>query len=159
VNDQRHRVVTNFVWNIDYFQNMKNFAGRYFVNGWSLSGIILAQTGQPYSTAIGGDPNNDTNGFTDRVPQDGRNTNYGSTISNYDLRVTKSIPLFRERVRFNLALDAFNAFNQPNFLAGNVRNGKYTFNGTAYVLQSNFGTYANQTLDNRILQISGKIVF
>ena len=124
-----------------------------------MSGIILAQTGQPYSTAIGGDPNNDTNGFTDRVPQDGRNTNYGPTISNYDLRVTKSIPLFRERVRFNLALDAFNAFNQPNFLAGNVRNGKYTFNGTAYVLQSNFGTYANQTLDNRILQISGKIVF
>ena len=24
---------------------------------------------------------------------------------------------------------------------------------------TNFGTYANQTLDNRILQVSGKIVF
>src|SRR5262249_18542045 len=59
--------------------------------------------------------------------QDGRNTNYGPTISNWDLRVTKSIPLYKERVRFNLALDAFNVFNQANFLAANVRNGRFNF--------------------------------
>jgi hypothetical protein len=161
VNDQRHRVVTNFVWNLDYFHGLKNPVARYLVDGWELSGIILAQTGQPYSNAIGGDANNDTNSASERVPQDGRNTNYGPTIANYDLRVTKSIPLYRERVRFNLSLDAFNAFNQANFLAANVRNGKFNFVPATglFTPTTNFGAYANQTLDNRILQISGKIVF
>jgi Carboxypeptidase regulatory-like domain/TonB dependent receptor len=161
VNDQRHRVVTNFVWNLDYFHGRKSALERYLIDGWQLSGIIFAQTGQPYSNAVGGDANNDTNSATERVPQDGRNTNYGPTISNFDLRVTKSIPLYRERVHFNLALDAFNAFNQANFLASNVRNGKFNFSAATglFVPTTNFGTYANQTLDNRILQISGRIVF
>ncbi len=160
VNDQRQRVVTNFVWNLDYFGKNTRRLVKYTVGGWSLSGIISAQTGQPYSNAVGGDPNNDSNGFTDRVPQDGRNTNYGPTWSNWDLRVTKSLP-FGERVRFEMALDAFNAFNQANFLAGNVRNGKYNWVAatSTFTPTTNFGTYSSQTLENRILQISGKIVF
>src|SRR5690242_5889068 len=121
VNDQRHRVVTNFVWNLDYFHGLKSRPARYLVDGWSLSGVILAQTGQPYSNAIGGDSVNDTNSQTSRVPQDGRNTNYAPTISNWDLRVTKAIPLYRERVNFLLALDAFNAFNEAEFFASNIR--------------------------------------
>lgn len=160
VNDQRHRVVTNFVWDLDYTRKTDNPFVRYTLGGWQFSGIILAQTGQPYSNTVGGDPNNDTNGFTDRVPQDGRNTNYAPTISNWDLRITKSIALY-ERVRFQIALDAFNAFNQANFLAGNVRTGKYNYVAAtnSFVPTTNFGTYASQTLDNRILQISGKITF
>ena len=161
VNDQRHRVITNFVWNLDYFHGMKNRAARMLIDGWMLSGIIYAQTGQPYSNSVGGDANNDTNSFTERVPQDGRNTNYAPTISNWDLTVKKAIPLYRERVQFVLGLDAFNAFNQANFLSTNVRTGKYNFNTAtgAFTLTNNFGTYASQTLDNRILQVSGKIVF
>ena len=161
VNDQRHRVVTNFVWNLDYFHGVKSAPVRYLIDGWELSGIIFAQTGQPYSNAVGGDVVNDTNSQTSRVPQDGRNTNYAPTISNWDLRVTKVIPLYRERVRFLLALDAFNAFNEAEFLSTNVRNGRYNFVAAtgAFVPTTNFGTYASQTLDNRILQISGKLVF
>lgn len=160
VNDQRHRVVTNFVWDLDYFRNMSSPVARYLLGGWSLSGIILAQTGQPYSNGVGGDPNNDTNTFTDRVPQDGRNTNYAPTISNWDLRVTKSIPIY-ERLKFQMSLDAFNAFNQANFVASNVRNGRYSFVAatTSFNPTTDFGTYASQTLDNRILQISAKIVW
>jgi hypothetical protein len=161
VMDQRHRVITNFVWNLDYFHGLKSAAARYLIDGWSLSGIILAQTGQPYSNAVGGDAVNDTNSQTSRVPQDGRNTNYAPTISNWDLRVTKSIPLYKERVRFLLALDAFNAFNEAEFLSTNIRTGKYNFvtSTGAFTPTTNFGTYASQTLDNRILQVSGKIVF
>jgi hypothetical protein len=155
-------VVTNFVWELNYLDHAAHPALRYGLGGWSLSGIITAQTGQPYSNAIGGDANNDSNGGTDRVPQDGRNTNYCPTISNYDLRIAKAIPLW-ERIRFNLALDLFNAFNQANFLAGDVRNGRYNFAvvGTTptFTPTTNFGTYSKQTLDNRILQISGKITF
>jgi len=161
VNDQRHRVVTNFVWNLDYFHGLKNAAVRYLIDGWSLSGVILAQTGQPYSNGIGGDSVNDTNSQTSRVPQDGRNTNYAPTISNWDLRVVKSFPLYRERVHFQLALDAFDAFNEAEFLSTNIRTGKYnlvTATG-AFTPATNFGTYSSQTLDNRILQVSGKIVF
>ena len=163
VNDQRHRVVTNFVWDLDYFGGVSSRALRHLIGGWSLSGIILAQTGQPYSNAVGGDPNNDGNGRTDRVPGDGRNTNHAPTIANWDFRITKSIPIY-ERLKLQLGLDAFNAFNQANFLAGDVRNGKYNFRFTApstfaFTPTTNFGTYASQTLDNRILQVSAKIVF
>ena len=158
-NDQRHRVVTNFVWDLDYFKGL-NRAARYLVGGWQLSGIITAQTGQPFSNTVGGDPNSDSNGFTDRVPGDGRNTNYGPTNANWDLRITKSIPIY-ERLKMNLALDAFNAMNHANFLVGNIRNGRYNFAaaGLTFTPTTNFGTYANQTLDNRILQVSAKIVF
>src|SRR5262249_40136337 len=93
VKNHRHRAAANVVWNLDYFHGLQNSVARYLIDGWELSGIILAQTGQPYSNAIGGDANNDTNSATERVPQDGRNTNFGPTISNYDLRVAKSIPL------------------------------------------------------------------
>jgi outer membrane receptor protein involved in Fe transport len=161
INDQRHRVVTNFVWNLDYFHGLKSKAARIVIDGWTLSGIIFAQTGQPYSNAVGGDVNNDTNSFTDRAPQDARNTNYAPTISNWDLTVRKAFPIYRERVHFQIGLDAFNAFNQGNFLSTNVRTGKYNFtpaNGV-FTLTNNFGTYASQTLDNRVLQVSGKIMF
>lgn len=161
VNDQRHRLITNFVWNLDYFHGMKNRAARYVIDGWAFSGVILAQTGQPYSNAIGGDSVNDTNSQTSRVPQDGRNTNYAPTISNWDLSLRKSTPLYKERVHLQIALDAFNAFNQANFLSTNVRNGRYNFSTTTglFAPTTNFGTYASQTLDNRILQVSAKIVF
>jgi hypothetical protein len=161
VNDQRHRLITNLVWNLDYFHRMKSRPARYFIDGWVLSGVILAQTGQPYSNTIGGDSVNDTNSQTSRVPQDGRNTNYAPTISNWDLSLRKSTPLYKERVHLQIALDAFNAFNQANFLSTNVRTGKFNFNaGTgAFTAATNFGTYASQTLDNRILQVSAKLVF
>ena len=109
-----------------------------------------------------GDPNNDGNSSTDRVPGEGRNVNYAPTIANWDLRVTKSIPIY-ERLRLSLALDAFNALNQVQFLASNIRNGKYNFSGggttNTFTPTTNFGTYASQTLDNRILQVSAKITF
>ncbi len=160
VNDQRHRVVTNFVWDLDYFDKGANAAARYLQGGWSVSGIILAQTGQPFSNAVGGDANNDTNGATDRVPQDGRNTNYGPTIANWDLRLAKAIPI-RERLKFQMALDLFNAFNHANFLAGDIRNGRYNWvpATSSFTALTNFGTFSRQTLDNRVLQVSGKIVF
>jgi hypothetical protein len=75
--------------------------------------------------------------------------------------VTKAIPLYRERVHLLIALDAFNAFNEVQFLATNVRNGKFNFTAATglFTPATNFGTYASQTLDNRILQVSGKITF
>lgn len=161
VNDQRHRVVTNFLWDLDYFRGMSNPALRYVIGGWQFSGIVTAQTGQPYSNGVSGDPNNDSNGATDRVPGDGRNTNYGPTIANWDLRVTKNVPIF-ERTKLQLSLDAFNALNQVPFLAGDLRNTLYNFTAATRTFSgpiSNFGTPSRQTLDNRILQVSAKISF
>jgi outer membrane receptor protein involved in Fe transport len=161
VNDQRHRVVTNFLWDLDYFHDLSNPVLRYLIGGWQFSGIITAQTGQPYSNGVSGDPNNDSNGATDRVPGDGRNTNYGPTIANWDLRIAKSMPIY-ERLKFQLALDAFNAFNQVPFLAGDLQNTLYSFSAGTRTFSgpvSNFRTPSRQTLDNRILQVSAKIVF
>ncbi|HJY87348.1 MAG TPA: TonB-dependent receptor [Candidatus Acidoferrales bacterium] len=161
VNDQRHRVVTNFLWDLDYFHNVPNSVVRYLIGGWQFSGIITAQTGQPYSNGVSNDPNNDSNGATDRVPGDGRNTNHAPTMATWDLRVTKNLPIY-ERLKLQLALDAFNAFNQVPFLASDLRNTLYSFTAATNTFSgpiSNFATPARQTLDNRILQVSAKIVF
>ncbi len=159
-NDQRHRVVTNFVWELDYARKLSNTAARYILDGWTISGIITAQTGQPFSSAVGGDPNGDGNSLTDRVPQEGRNTNYGPTIANWDLRLAKAVPL-RERLKLQMALDLFNAFNHANFLAGDIRNGKYNYAATTNIFTAvtTFGTFSRQTLDNRVLQLSAKVVW
>jgi carboxypeptidase family protein len=161
VNDQRHRVVTNFLWDLDYFHNVSNPVVRYLIGGWQFSGIITAQTGQPYSNGVSGDPNNDSNGATDRVPGDGRNTKYGPTIANWDFRVTKGIPI-HERLKLQVALDAFNAFNQAPFLARDLRTTLYSFDAKTNTFSgpaSNFATPSQQFLDNRILQVSARIVF
>src|SRR5262249_5828927 len=57
--------------------------------------------------------NNDGNPVTDRVSGVSRNTYRGDTLQTIDLRLSRAIRL-REKLRLNLSMDAFNAFNRAN---------------------------------------------
>jgi hypothetical protein len=48
-------LVINTVWDVPHPANANGFVG-WIANGWQLSGIFHAATGQPFSVTIGGDP-------------------------------------------------------------------------------------------------------
>ena len=46
--DQRHHFVTYFIWNLPLGRNGQNWASRYVLGGWEISGLLGFQTGQPF---------------------------------------------------------------------------------------------------------------
>jgi hypothetical protein len=56
-------------------------------------------------------------------------------------------------------LIALDAFNEAEFLAGSIRNGKFNFSAATglFTPATNFGTFAN--LDNHMLQVSERSRF
>ncbi len=112
VNDQRHRFVLSGVWNLNYAQGFSGPA-KQILGGWELSGILTAQSGQPYSAMVNTDLNNDSNRSTDRTPGVGRNTFYLPRSVSLDPRITKNVQL-TERLRLQLIGEAFNIFNHSN---------------------------------------------
>jgi len=168
VTDQRHRFVLSGVWTLNYAQGARA-AERLILGGWELSGILTAQSGQPYSALVSSDLNNDSNRFTDRVPGVGRNTLYLPRIVSLDPRVTKNIQL-RERLKVQLIAEAFNIFNHTNISGVNatqfiVSSSLATCGvaGTPCLLPNSSGTSAFQfptsDVNPRIIQLAAKIVF
>jgi len=47
--DTRHSLTGNFVWAIPFKQALRGHGPDSLVNGWQVSGIILARTGNPYT--------------------------------------------------------------------------------------------------------------
>jgi len=54
--DIRHRLVTNFTWEIPVLKDAQNWFLRNVFGGWNLSGIMSFQTGQPFSIYDTGNP-------------------------------------------------------------------------------------------------------
>jgi outer membrane receptor protein involved in Fe transport len=102
--DVRHRFTANFVSNAPEKGWLRNFA---------LSGIVAAQSARPFTMFAGFDVNNDGNPVTDRVGLSARNTYWGDSQSNVDLRVSRFFRL-TERSRLLLSVDAFNLLNRAN---------------------------------------------
>ena len=92
----------------------------------------------------------------DRVPGVGRNTIRGPGFATADVRLTRDIPLYKERVVLRLIGEAFNVTNRANF--NNIVNTQYTFSGGFYRPTTNF-LFASTTFDPRILQLAAKITF
>ncbi len=114
VNDQRHRFVLSAIWDLDGYAHGMSSMGRYFLGGWQVSGILTAQTGQPYSAQVNFDLNGDGNSRTDRVPGVGRDTFYLPNFVSLDPRLAKNIAL-TERVKLQLILEAYNVLNRTNY--------------------------------------------
>jgi len=160
VTDIRQRLALSGVWDVgSYAQGVKNSWERVVLTGWSLSGILSAQRGSPYSAAVGADLNNDGNRFTDRVPGFGRNTFVGPSFVSFDPRITREFRL-REYARLQLIAEGFNIFNRANF--NNVRTAFFNVSGTfpnqKLVVAPGFGQ-PQGTFDPRILQLAAKIIF
>lgn len=119
--DARHRFVANFT---------ANAPDDTFLRQFNFSSIITAQSGRPFTLFVGQNTFGDVAGLsTDRVGGPpvtavcntaadcntviARNTYIGDPLYSWDLRVGRYFKL-TERIRLDLAVDAFNVFNRPN---------------------------------------------
>jgi hypothetical protein len=156
LNDVRNRFVVSGIWEVGgYAKAIQNHSTRALLSGWSLSAILTAEDGRPYSAFVGADLNNDGNRFTDRVPGLGRNTFVGPGFASFDPRLTREIR-FRESARIQLIAEAFNVFNRANFTGVNTT--FYSLPGTTLVRNAAFGR-PTSTTDPRIIQLAAKIIF
>jgi hypothetical protein len=56
--DARHRFAANFIWQIPWGKNSQHWLERYILGGWEASGFLSYQTGQPFTVADSGTPDN-----------------------------------------------------------------------------------------------------
>jgi outer membrane receptor protein involved in Fe transport len=156
--DVRHRFVFSGLWQINYANSLQNRVLRALLRGFELSSIATMQSGRPYTISVGGDPNNDGNTRSDRPPGVGRNTVEGPNFLVVDMRVTREIPLYAERVKMKLIFEAFNLTNRANY--SSLLTGQYNFSAATntFTPASGFLT-PSTTFDARILQLAAKITF
>jgi hypothetical protein len=156
--DIRHRFVGSGIWNIDYAAKLGNPFLRHLLRGYQLSPVLSMQSGRPLTATVGSDPNGDGNTATDRPFGIGRNTIEGPGFVTLDLRISRDIHLYRERVSLKLLGEAFNLTNRVNFL--NINTGQYAFNATTRVFTPNTAFMTpTSTFDPRILQLGARITF
>lgn len=138
--DQRHRFVGSVVWQPTYAKDFSSAVGRQLLNGWSLSTIVTAATGQPYTAMIGtsvlgaGVPGDggmtgaEVSTFASatggRVSWLGRNSFNLPNFTNVDFRMGRGFT-FGERFRLNFTVDAFNLFNGT--IVSGVNTTAYTY--------------------------------
>ena len=171
VNDQRHRLVLSAIWDLDGYTHSMGRSWRYLAGGWQLSGILTAETGQPYSGMVNSDLNTDSNSRTDRTPGLGRDTFNLPNFVSLDPRITKNIPI-HERVKAQLILEAYNSLNRTNYTS--VSPTQFSTGGTNCAataticlgppppktpFQTPLSTQLNFSPGSRIVQLSGKITF
>src|SRR5437660_5932444 len=169
VNDQRHRLVLSAIWDLDGYTHSMGRSWRYLAGGWQLSGILTAETGQPYSGMVNSDLNTDSNSRTDRTPGLGRDTFNLPNFVSLDPRITKNIPI-HDRVKAQLILEAYNSLNRTNYTsvsATQFSTGATHSAATATIclgpprtpFQAPLSTQLNFSPGSRIVQLSGKITF
>jgi hypothetical protein len=153
--DLRLKIVLSGVWDINYYKG-GNAAARGLLNHWQMSLITQAQSGRPLNALVTGDPNGDSNNYNDRTPYMGRNTYRSNWFVQPDLRVSRDIPLWKERVRLRWIAEAFNFTNRANINAQVTT--QYTCAANFFRPTTNF--LATSTVyDPRIFQLAGKITF
>ncbi len=159
-NDVRHRLVVSGLWAINTGRDNPNGFVRFFTSGWSVSGIVTYQTGQPYTATINTDLNNDQNFSNDRAPGFARNTFRLPSVFSVDPRISKHVGI--GPVDVELIAEAFNVFNNKNVTL--QRTTYYNLTGGQLVLVNNpasltrFGA-PTATLGPRILQLAAKVSF
>lgn len=129
VNDQRHRFVASWIWELNYANNLAKPL-QWVVGGWEISSIFTAQSGQPYSGLVNFDLNNDGNSRSERTPGQARDTFYTPATYRLDPRFTKDFHIW-ESVKLQAFVEAFNIFNRFNVF--NVRNTQYSRSASAAV--------------------------
>src|SRR5215813_6132461 len=168
-NDVRHRFILSGVWDLNYANGIQNRALQTLAEGWQLTMILNAQSGQPYSGLVNSDLNNDGNNRNERAPGFGRNTFNLPAIVSLDPRVSRTIR-FSERARLQLIAEAFNVLNHQNISA--VRTTLFAVSGGQLVPQTvsavginAFGTPSAANLNaqfanvGRVLQLAANISF
>lgn len=186
--DIRHRAVINFIYepNIGRGRGHVNegFAGR-LLEGWSLTGIIDAQTGHPFDvfgttdanhtgeysriTQIGStsQPSGTDKTFTgpyagglettpfDVQPNTGKNQFYGPGLVNIDVATLKDTAL-TEKVKLQFRFEVYNLFNHAQF---GQPNNFFIPGDTTFGQSLSTLTRADGTTSARQLQVALKLIF
>ncbi|MBO0857626.1 MAG: TonB-dependent receptor [Chloracidobacterium sp.] len=119
--DQRHRFVASGVFQSPF--------GSPFAKDWSLSPIVVAQSGRPFDLLLGFDANNDGRPQSDRPGLAGRNTGRGEAFYSFDLRLARRF-LVKESRYLEITVEGFNLFNRVNFQGiNNIIGGACVANG------------------------------
>src|ERR1700693_64885 len=113
-NDVRHRIVFSGVWTPEFAGLTKNPVVQWLTSGWTLSGVISYQTGQPYSLTVNGDLNADGNDRNDRSPGTSRNSQRLPSLFSVDPRISRHLTM--GPVDVELIAEAFNVFNNKNVI-------------------------------------------
>jgi hypothetical protein len=179
--DIRHRVNLASTYQLPFgpgrrFVNEKNFVS-YILGSWDVSGIMVFQTGLPFTVTAPGSPTNTGAGGRADVasgqplyPEQktiarwfnptafltptafnwgnaGRNILRGPRTTNFDLTAAKRIPLAEER-ELTFRGEFFNAFNHPQFALP-----------AATVGSGNIGTITSTSRANRQIQLALRLTF
>jgi len=153
--DQRHRITLSSVVELPYRtgEGQDSLARRVF-GDWTVSTLIVYNSGGPLNIRVGSDVNGDGNSSPDRPFIDGRIVEPfaydGPDYLNVDLRLSKTIPLGRTRLM--LLAEAFNLLDRDNY------SGVNTVWGTGAEARSTFGEYTS-AYDPRVLQLGAKLEF
>jgi hypothetical protein len=124
--DIPHRFVFSPVYEWGKIHWSENPVALALFSDYTISSIIQFQSGTPYSALVSGDPNNDGNRSTDRLPRTARNQYTTPAIYQFDVRLTRSIK-FKEDMRLRLIAEAFNLFNRAN--VATVNNTFFVYSG------------------------------
>jgi outer membrane receptor protein involved in Fe transport len=167
-NDVRHRFILSGVWELNYAQGIQNRFLKTLAEGWQITGILNAQSGEPYTALVSADLNNDGNSRNERAPGFGRNTFNMPAIIALDPRVSRTIR-FSEKARLQLIGEAFNVLNHQNITG--VKTTMFALVGGQLVPQTvsavginAFGIPSSANINGqgnvgRVLQLAAKISF
>ena len=171
--DRTHIFNANAIYTLPFFTHSTNFAERTLLGGWSLSGIVLVQSGFALSpslsapnTGLASRPNYAGKVHTSSDRQHTFNADafsvpaYGffGTASLGSIRGPREVALntafyktfaFTERTNFQFRAEAFNVANHPSFRSVNTGIGPN---------EPNPGL-VNSPEDPRILEIVGRFTF
>jgi hypothetical protein len=167
--DIRKRFTFGAVWTPDFYKG-DSMLLKELANGFTISPLIAASAGAPYTPSIQGNAPTIAGakpissgilgaGGTNRPPFILPNAFQMPNTVNVDLRLEKGFKI-REWARFTLTGDAFNLFNHTNFTA--VDNQIYTIVGSALNFNSHFGvptSSSNSILAQRQIQIGARLDF
>jgi hypothetical protein len=153
-NDQRHRFVLSAIYDTNRFDGVQGWLGTLARN-WTVSLILSAQSGQPYTARVGAvDLNGDGNTRNDLAPGTERNEFRLPSIVTVDPRITRDIPMGPARLQ--LIWEAFNLFNRDNI--SGVDTTYYSVSGTTLTRTTTFGRPL-VSAGERIMQLAAKISF
>jgi TonB dependent receptor len=176
--DHRHRVVATYIWELPFFRTNNHFLVAAF-GKWQLNGITTLQDGAPFNLSISTDSANTSSQGTQRpnivhapawncgaghltacidasafsVPllysygNAGRNLLRGPHMFDTDFSIFKNFPI-KERLRFTFRAEAFNVFNNVEYS-----------NPSANIQGATFGNITTTSINNRQIQLGGKISF
>ena len=141
--DVKHRFVGSWVYELPFGSGKRWLNGEAvsrLIGGWQVAGITALSTGRPYSVTLNQGVNNGAPSWPNRTCNGtlsnpdpalwfntqcfvappaytygnvGRGVLYGPSTVDWDLSLVKNT-VIRERLRAQIRLDAFNAFNTPN---------------------------------------------